>query len=151
MGSKTAYRDTTAARHAFRRAVAPGVDAISGDWEIEYVGGEIVGRLRPWRERILGLSKLFGLRFESTAAHHLLGRPKRGLEQAKPLAVQLGPSELDGEPAVLCLPAPELGGAWSLFRLEVRALDDDELIALDVVGPRGWSIPMPFLLHRHDG
>lgn len=147
MGRTSTTMDTTAARHAYRRA-SPATDAeFEGDWSIEFLGDRrwltILGRA----QRVLGIANLHGLRFEGDLVWHLVGS-SRSLTAVKPLHRATAFSQVDGEPTTIMASGPDNGPLWQLVRSEVRTLGPDRLIGVDLVGWSRLVVPMPFLLHR---
>ncbi len=148
---RSPFRDATAARHGYRRADAPRPDLLQGDWRVTFLGNEALLDLHAKARKLLGIGKLYGLRFDGLRATHLLGNPKRKLSEAKPADLDLGASAIDGRPCVVMTSDPANGALWSQLRTELRMLDDDTLIGVDLVGPPRVTIPLPFVLHRHNG
>jgi hypothetical protein len=147
--TKTHFRDATAARHGFKRAHAPTTALIQGDWDIEFLAHKRWLDVLPRVQRVLGIHKLYGMRFEESQALHLLGKPKRN-NAVKPMTVSLGASAVDGRPAMTLVAEAVNGKLWETFSAEIRVLDDDTLVGVDLIGRGDYVLPMPFLLHRRE-
>ncbi len=144
---KPTFRDATEARHAYRRAEGVDLAAALGDWRLEVVGSPGYRDLHGKALRLLGIQGLWGLRIEPGELWHLVGRPKR-LEQVRPLDLAPGRSGVDDRPALVAVAPGGAGRLWSRVRVEVRRLDADRLVGVDLVGPVRLTVPLPFVLHR---
>jgi hypothetical protein len=79
-----------------------------------------------------------------------LVRRRGRLEESIPMTAQIGPSRVDGRPAILIDYPPDARWPHNRVKDELRRLDEKTLIGLSFglpLSPRGGA---PFVLHRRD-
>lgn len=146
--TKALFRDSTEARWAYRRARAPMVGELAGDWKIDFLGPGKWLDLLPKAQRVLGISNLFGMHFEGAVAWHLVGKKASRVTPVKPLTIADGTSLFDGERTARLTSIEENGRLWEQFSSEVRVHDETTLVGVDLIGWEQWVVPMPFVLTR---
>jgi hypothetical protein len=143
-----------ALRRAFRTAPAPELAALVGEHEAEFAGWLRVGG--PLAMRLTGMPGWWGKRFrvpagggERLEGENLVRRRGR-LVESIPMTAQLGPSRVDGRPALVINYPPDARWPHRHVTDELRPLDQRTLLGLSFglpLAPRGGA---PFILHRRD-
>ena len=146
MGSMRALRE------AFRSAPEPTLDDLVGAHEGEFGGPRVLTALLPTGLRLLGMQGWYGKRFERVpgadhaAGFNLVLRTGQ-VRDSIALTARLGPSRVDGRPALVVAYPADAPFPWAMVIDEVRRLDDHTLIALNFAIPR-IPLGLPFVLRR---
>jgi hypothetical protein len=142
----------SALRVAFRSAPDPTLDDLVGTHEGQFLGPRLLTVLLPAALGVLGMPGWYGKRFERVPGEpdRVLGvnlvRRTDQIRDSIPMSARLGPSRVDGRPALL-ITYPEAPFPWAMVVDELRPLGDRALIALNFAIPH-ISLGLPFVLRR---
>lgn len=141
-------------RRAFRQAPAPELELLIGVHEGQFAG-PIWMRVSGAPTMVLtGMPKWCGKRFRAPAlgATSLEGenllRGDDGRVSSIPLTVEVGPSRVDGLPALVVSYPTDARWPWRGVTDELRSLGDGTLLGLTFGLMPAFFGGVPFLLHR---
>jgi hypothetical protein len=141
-------------QRAFRDAPDPELTALVGTHEAEFAGWLRLGG--PLSMSLTGMHRWWGKRFRVAGAggdtlegENLLRRRGR-LEESIPMRARIGPSRVDGRPAIVISYPPDARWPHRRVRDELRPLDDHTLLGLSFGLPGAPRRGAPFILHRRD-
>ncbi|WP_051756471.1 hypothetical protein [Nocardia sp. NRRL WC-3656] len=152
MDNTLARRSSEELRALFRTAACPDLAEVTGRLEAELAGPALVRALAPIAFRLTGLADWWGKDLRPAPAgdgltgYNLAG--PRGESATLPLRATIGPSRLDGAPAVVVSYASDAPFPWRRVVDDLRILADGTVLGLTFglpLTPRGGS---PFLLRR---
>ncbi|WP_063051146.1 hypothetical protein [Nocardia arthritidis] len=152
MDNDLARRSSRALRALFRTAACPDLAEVSGRLEAELAGPALVRALAPLAFRLTGLADWWGkdLRPGTEGArltgHNLAG--PHGERTTLPLSATVGPSRLDGEPAIVVSYPPDAPFPWRRVVDDLRTLPDGTVLGLTFGLPFTPRDGSPFLLRR---
>ena len=146
-------RSMSALREAFRSAPEPTLDDLVGTHEGEFGGPRLLLAVLPRALGVLGMPGWYGKRFERVPGDtdravgvNLVLRAGQICDSI-PMTARLGPSRVDGRPALLIAYPAEAPFPWAMVADEARPLGDRTLIALNFAIPR-IPLGLPFVLRR---
>ena len=148
MGSSGALRD------AFRSAPEPALEDLVGVHRGEYIGPQWLRTVGPVITRLGRMPGWHGKRFAlagqgaSTLAGVNLLRSGEQIVDSIPMVAAVGPSRLDGRPAlIICYPV-DAPFPWPRVTDELRPFGDDVLLGMTFGIPGASPSGAPFLLRR---
>jgi hypothetical protein len=148
-------RSMSALRQAFRSAGEPALDDLVGAHAGEFGGPRLLLAILPRALGVLGMPGWYGKRFERVLGDtyqavgvNLVLRSGQ-IRDSIAMTARLGPSRVDGRPALLVAYPAEAPFPWAMVADELRPLDDRTLIALNFAIPR-IPLGLPFVLRRMD-
>ncbi|MTE12605.1 hypothetical protein [Nocardia aurantiaca] len=152
MDNNLARRSSRELRALFRTAACPDLADVSGRLEAELTGPVLVRAVAPLAFRLTGLGDWWGKDLRSTgtgevlAGYNLAG--PRGERTTLALRGTVGPSRLDGRPAVVLTYPPDAPFPWRRVVDELRTLADGTVLGLTFGLPFTPRDGSPFLLRR---
>lgn len=150
MDNDLARRSSGELRALFRTAACPSVAEVSGRLEAQIPGPAVVRVAGGLAFRLTGLGDWWGKDLQPVAgeqgvAGHNLAGP-HGERRTLPLRGAVGPSRLDGAPAMVVSYPPDAPFPWRRVVDELRILPDGTMLGLT------FGLPLmpgaPFLLRR---
>lgn len=131
---------------------APAPEALPGTHRAVFIGPAVLRVAAPLGLGLLGLPGWFGKRFERDVQglHGVnLLRDGEGFREHLEMRATLGPSRLDGAPALVVTYGADAPLPWRHIRDELRAAGTGALLGMTVLDlPGARSIGTPFLLER---
>ncbi|MGV9668119.1 hypothetical protein ACWDUL_22475 [Nocardia niigatensis] len=152
MDNDLARRSSRELRALFRTAACPSLSEVSGRLEAELAGPALVRAVAPIAFRLTGLADWWGKDLrpvpggQELAGHNLAG--PRGERTTLPLSATVGPSRLDGAPAMVLSYPPDAPFPWRRVVDELRILPDGTVLGLTFGLPLTPRDGSPFLLRR---
>lgn len=141
-----------ALRRAFNEASAPELANLIGRYEATFAGWLRVGG--PLAMDLTGMAGWWGTQFRAPAngqdsleGENLLLRRGR-LVESLPMRAHIGPSRVDGRPALVVKHSPDARWPHNRVTDELRPLDDDTLVGLSFGFPLAPRSGAPFILRR---
>ncbi len=145
---------TGALREAFRSGPDPTVEHLVGEHAGEYVGPRWVRTAGPVIMRLGRMPNWYGKRFAlaDDGTPTLVGvnllRSGEQIVDSVPMTAAIGPSRLDGRPALIIGYPVDAPFPWPRVTDELRPLDDSALIGVTFGIPGSLPGGTPFLLRR---
>jgi hypothetical protein len=147
-------RSMRALRAAFRSAPEPDLADLVGTHEGEFIGPVWLRAAGPLATRLGRMPGWCGKRFAPTqdGTEHLVGvnlvRSGGRASDSVPIKAAIGPSRLDGRPALIVAYPVDAPFPWPRVTDELRPLGDGVLLGMTFGIPASPPNGAPFLLRR---